>query len=491
VISADRDNVPHHTRRAIRFIAVLCVILYVNWVFMVARFQTNVMFWDQWQFYLPLFQEQGWWARAMQQNGPHREGLGFVVSGWILGATQWDVRYDSVWTASVLLLAAGLAVRLKWKMTGAISFLDAWIPLMCLTPGQFETILAVPHVSHSVLPFALMLLAANVWLSSSPALQYLGTAAIAVVLTFTGFGLFAAGVIAILLVASAGGHALVGDRRRVCLAAAGTALCAAGWALFMQDYVFQPSVENFRFPWTPWTDYARFIALMLNLSTGEIGQWLPPYLLGGMLTLIVISSAVSILWLWLKNRRSPRHDVLVLLMGSGLIFVAVTAIGRVSLGPVAGTAPRYLSLLIPMWLAIHLAAAISARRPMAVAATVCVWVLAASSYVTVFGRSPVEWPGTIGLTRADLNSVLHYGTNKAAWVEVYVATGRWEAAQTALRDFLHPNPIGSNFDDKFRFLRERKLSFFAGEPERGDYMPWLADENFRRLVADQKKSTPR
>jgi hypothetical protein len=36
-------------------------------------------------------------------------------------------------------------------------------------------------------------------------------------------------------------------------------------------------------------------------------------------------------------------------------------------------------------------------------------------------------------------------------------------------------------------MRERKLSFFAGEPERGDYMPWLADENFRRLVAGQKK----
>ena len=108
----------------------LCVLLYANWVLMVARFQPNVIFWDQWEFYQPLFQDEGWWARAVQQNGPVREGLGLVVSGWILGATHWDMRYDSVWTASVLLLAAALAIRLKWKITGAIACQDAWIPMI-------------------------------------------------------------------------------------------------------------------------------------------------------------------------------------------------------------------------------------------------------------------------------------------------------------------------------------------------------------------------
>jgi len=155
---------------------------------------------------------------------------------------------------------------------------------------------------------------------------------------------------------------------------------------------------------------------------------------------------------------------------------------------VAGTAPRYLSLMIPIWLAVYMAAALSGRRLVMFAGTICVVVLAVSSYVSIFERSPTDWPGTIGLTRTNLDSVLHYGTNKTAWADVYLATGSWEAAQTALRDFLHPNPTGSHFDDKFRFLRERRLSFFAGEPGNGDYMPWKADENFRRLVADLKKA---
>src|SRR6185312_8180042 len=97
------------------------------------------------------------------------------------------------------------------------------------------------QVSHSVLPFALTLLAANLWLSSRPALQYLGTAVIGVALTFTGFGLFAGGIVAVLLLARVVRHALEGERRMMWLAVAGTATSAAGWALFMKGYVFQPA----------------------------------------------------------------------------------------------------------------------------------------------------------------------------------------------------------------------------------------------------------
>ena len=482
-----RDTLQIDTRRAVLFIAVLCALLYVNWVFTVARFQPNVMYWDQWEIFQPLFQGAGWWVRFMHQNGPVREGLGLVITGWILDATQWDVRYDSLWGASTLLLAAVLAVRLKWKMTGAIGLRDAWIPLLCLSPGQFETVLVVGQPAHSVLPFALIVLAANIWLSPTPIVKYLVGAVVVVMLTFTGFGLFAGAALTVLLVTRACRHALEGERRLMWLAVAGIALSAAGWVVFRRDYVFNPSLGNFTWWWMPWTDYVRFILRMLGRPLAAVGQEQLPYLAGSVLALVVVGAALRIAWVWLRDRASPRNDVLVLLMGSGLLFVAVTVTGRVSLGPVAGTAPRYLTLMIPMWLAAYLAAAMSGKRRVGLAAIAGVWVLAALPYLSVLQRPPAEWPGTVGLTQADLASILHYGTNKAAWVDVEVATGSWEAAQEAQRQFLHSNPEGTHMDDKIRFMRERKLSFFAGEPERGDYMPWLADENFRRLVAGQKK----
>ena len=81
------------------FLAALCTLLYVNWIFAIARFQPNVLFMDQWDFLYTLFYGGGWWDRFIHQHGPHRQGLGMVISAWILQATDLDVRYESVWIA--------------------------------------------------------------------------------------------------------------------------------------------------------------------------------------------------------------------------------------------------------------------------------------------------------------------------------------------------------------------------------------------------------
>ena len=306
-----RDALQSDTRRAVLFLAALCALLYVNWVFTVARFQPNVMYWDQWENVSATFPRRRVVASFHAPERAGSGGLGARHHRWILEATQWDVRYDSLWGASALLLAAVLAVRLKWKMTGAIGFRDAWIPLLCLSPGQFETVLVVGQPAHSVLPFALILLAANIWLSPNPTVKYLVGAVVAVMLTFTGFGLFAGAALTVLLVTRACRHALEGERRLMWLAVAGIALSAAGWVVFRRDYVFNPALGNFSWWWSPWTDYVRFIAPMLGLPLAAVGQPQLPYLAGSVLALVAGAAAIRIAWVWLKDRPSPRHDVLV------------------------------------------------------------------------------------------------------------------------------------------------------------------------------------
>jgi hypothetical protein len=463
-------------RTPVLLIAALCALLYANWILAIARFQPNVMFMDQWDYFLPLFNGQGWWARFTVQQGPVREGLGFVVTGWILEATAWDVRYDSLWVATALLLATGLALRLKWKLTGAIGLRDACIPVILLSLGQFETILSVPQASHSVVPLVLILLTANVWLSPKPALRYLAAGAIAFTLTFTGFGIIATAVISVLFVARVIRHARDCEYQSATIAAGGLAIVIVSWAMFRTNYVFLPAVEGFRFPWSPLTDYVRFIVLMLPLTTGHIGQRWRHYLSGSALATVVLAAAGHIAWVWVKHRPSLRNDVLVLVMGSGLAFVAATAIGRISLGVLAGTSPRYLTLLSLLWLALYLAAATSGRWMPSVAATLCVWMLAVSPYAWMPLRPLAEWPGTLGMTNRELEAMVVYGTSKAEWARAFLASGSWQAADAAVLFPMHPNPVASRFDDKLPFLRDHKLSFFAGQPERGDYLPWFGDD---------------
>jgi hypothetical protein len=466
-------------------IVSLCVLLYANWVWAIARFQPNVLFMDQWDFFESLFYGGNWWDRFVHQHGPVREGLGFVVSGWILEATSLDVRYDSVWIATVLLGATVLALRLKLRMAGPLRFVDAWIPILFLSLGQFETVVSTPNASHSVVPLALILLAANVWLSARAEIRYVVTAAIAVALTFTGFGLFAGAVIAVLLAAHALRHALQQEGRLMRFAAGGFAVTVLSWLVFTRGYLFQPAVEGFRFPWTPWTDYVRFVTLMVHLPTWHAGASAPHYRMGGVLVFVLAVAAVTSIAAWIKRQPSLDDDVRVLLLGSGLLFIVMTAVGRISLGVTAGEASRYLSLMFPAWLAVYLAPW-SSRIGRAVA-TGCVWLLALAPYTAMAERPLSEWPGTLGLTEPALDVMQHYAASKAAWADVYLATGSWEAAQAAVPQPIHPNPGATQFDDKLRILRTRNQSFFSGNPERGDYMPWLADDAFRMLVAEQKK----
>ena len=462
--------------------AALCAILYANWIVAIARFQPNVLFMDQWDFLYSLFYGGGWWDRFLHQHGPHRQGLGLVITAWILEATKLDVRYESVWIATLLLAATVLALRLKSKMSGPLRLRDAWIPLIFLSLGQFETVVATPNASHSALPLALILLAANVWLSPRPAIRYLVSAAVAFALTFTGFGLFAGGVITVLLVAAAVQHAWQREQRMTSLAAAGLAITVAGWFLFSRHYIFQTAVEGFRFPWTPWTDYLRFVALMLNLPTWHIGASGPHYRMGGVLAVVLVAATVRIAWVWFKRRPSLKDDVLVLLMGSGLLFIIMTAVGRISLGVTGGEASRYLSLMLPAWLAVYLAAESSRlARPVAV---VCVWFLAFAPYIEMVRRPATEWPGTFGLTDGPLDVMKDYGSAKAAWADVYFATGSWKAAHAVSPIF--PQPEATRFDEKLGILRERRLSLFSGDPRRRDYLPWLADDTFgcRALRSD-------
>jgi hypothetical protein len=456
-------------------IAAVTASLYANWVVAIARFQPNVMFMDQWDFFYALFYDGGWWDRFIHQHGPVREGLGFVLSGWILEATDLDVRYDSLWIATLLVAATGLALRLKAKMAGPIGIRDAWIPVLCLSLGQFETVLTTPNASHSVLPLMLILLAANVWLSPHPATRYPVAAALAFALTFTGFGLFAGAVITALLAAAAVQHVRRREYRLAWLAAAGLAGAIAGWVLFSYKYIFQTAVEGFRFPWTPWTDYLRFVALMLNLPTWHTGASGPHYRMGGVLAFVVVAAAIRIAWLWIR-RRHQQDDVLVLLMASGVLFIAMTAVGRIPLGVTGGEASRYLSLMMPVWLAVYLVADSSRlARPIA---ALCVWLLAVTPYTDMVRRPVAEWPGTFGLRDGPLEVMTGFGAAKAAWADVYLATGSLKTAQAAVLHPLYPRPDATRFEDKLRILRERDLSFFSGDPSRRDYLPWLADDEF-------------
>ncbi|MEO7600209.1 MAG: hypothetical protein ABIV50_14840 [Opitutus sp.] len=456
-------------------IALLCAwaVLSLNLAFTVARFQPNVLTWDQWDFFQPLFAGSGWRELFTLQHGPHRQGLGFIFTSWIMAATHWDSRWDSLWIAGLLSLATLLALRLRFKITGRLSVMDIWIPMAGLSLSQFEAILIAPNASHSAFPLALTMIVANVWLHRSPAVRYLSGGIAAVALTFTGFGIFSGAVISALLVRAIIRHLVIRQGKASIFATVGLALAMSGWIAFSSDYIFAPAVNGFKFPWSPGTDYLRFIVLMVVYPTGVTGESASHYVAGGLIAFVLLITISALGWRWITTmKNSLREDALILLLGSGILFVCNTAVGRVPLGVTAGMSSRYVTLMFPLWLGLYIAG--SARRrtlPTVISAIVVGWV-AVCPYRDLLWRPRVQWLGTIGATREQYAFFEEYTVRKAAWVDTYLKSGRWQSAQEIAGDAVYPDPGATRMDEKLGFLRAHRLSFFKTPGGAPAFLPW-------------------
>ena len=462
-----------------RLVLATWVLLSLNLFLCVALYQANVLTWDQWDFYTPLFKDRGLWALFDFQHGPHRQGLGFVVTSWILQATHWDTRADCLWITLLLSASAGLALRLKWKITGALRWTDLWIPVLGLTLAQFEAILITPNSSHSAFPLMLMLGWANFWFIRKPVVRYVGSGFAAIALTFTGFGIFAGAVVTLLLGGWSVRHALNKEWKAAGAAVAGLLLAAGGWIVFSSNYVFAPAVAGFRFPWTPLTDYLRFIPLMLLQPSGVFGESPWRYAAGGFLSVLVLFAAIACSWRWFRSRQpSPAEETIFLLVIAGALFVVNTAVGRVCLGITAGMSSRYVTLMFPLWLGVYLFALGGKKRLLPIIVTSAITCLAVWPYADMKSRPLRQWPGTLGATHDQFAYFEQYTANKAGWVDTYLKTNRWEQAQAEYGIAVYPAPAATHLEDKLAFLRSRRLSFFARDSRQTAFLPWWLPDRF-------------
>jgi|GEM_PF-166466 4-amino-4-deoxy-L-arabinose transferase and related glycosyltransferases of PMT family len=441
-------------------LGLLWAALSLNLAWSVGRFQPNVLAYDQWDFLEPLFAQGGTWDLFTRQHGPHRQGAAFVITSWILSATDWDARADSLWIAALLSASALLALNLKRKFTGPLQLRDAWIPLVALSLGQFEALLITPNASHSVFPLFLLLLTANLWLTRHSPTRYLFSGLAAVCLTFTGFGLFAGAVLTALLVVSAFREWLAGHRTAATFAALATILSVIGWILFFSNYRFDPAVEGFRFPWTPLSDYARFLFLMLATPAGLHGATAPNYLLGALLAILLLLALASLARRWLRAP-SPALEAQLLLLTSSLLFVCNTAVGRIPLGVDAGMSSRYLTLLFPLWLALSLAATGTSRRAFALTSSLALWTLALLPLRDLPSRPIEDWPGTLGATDRQYAHFAYFTAGKAAWADTYLKNGDWRRAQAEHPNVIYPDAAIVHLAGKLDYLRTHRLLFFA------------------------------
>src|SRR5581483_4261854 len=311
----------------------------------VDRYAVNLLFGDQWSYYLPLFAGESPLRLFFWQWGAHRVGVGYLAIWALAQVSGWDSRYEAFFSAATVIVAAPLALWLKRRLAGRLSLWDAAIPALCMTLFQYEVFLAAPALFNRV-PLVLMLLYALCLTLELSTLRYALLLALNLLSLYTGYGLFLGLITPPLLALE-----LLEDARLRAVKLGALAISLASLAAFFSGYVVTPSVDCFVFPDPRPVRYLQFSAMEFETVLGFRHEfdWRSPLPL---LALLVGAGACA--WQTLRARDTRRALPIAVLFACAFLFAANAAVGRVCLGLGAAHASRYVNYLIPGFLGFYL-----------------------------------------------------------------------------------------------------------------------------------------
>jgi hypothetical protein len=413
----------------------------------------NVLFWDQWDFYTPLFERASLWRIFDWQHGPVRQGLGSVAAWMLAGLTHWSSRAEALAAVGIVGAAALLALHLKRRLLGPIGFLDAVIPVLFLSRAQYEVLVGPTNLSHGPLPLLLTMLICLAWTHPRRAIRYALVLGLNFLMIFTTFGLLM-GLITPALLAIDGYRAVRARQRR---AAAGTIL-ALGAALlslvvFFAGYAWSPAAACSGRPCGSLWDYPWFAGLMYANAFGFKAY----ALLGSSIVgIAVLACVVGVLTRHLRLTWSADADAsrtsraLVILLTYSLLFCLATAIGRAALGLQAADGSRYyLYVAIGVFgLYLHLLT----LRPTAIRG---VGLALAGLGTLVAG---------FYLTPLDEGAVSRLSSGKRRWAGCYLKTGDVEGCEATAVFKIYPDPAATGLREKLDFLKRNGLNLYAEDP---------------------------
>ena len=423
-------------------IALVFTLLALRQHMFVNRYAVNMMFWDQWDFYQPLFKHQSLWEGFIRQHGPHRQGLGFLLTELLAYLSHWNSRMDAFGVSFCLTTAVLLAFKVA-RLCGAnnaLSFLT--IPFLFLNYHQWEVFVGPTNISHGAMPILLLMFYCIAWFIKKPQLRWLALGFITFLLIFTGFGLFVGVITPLLALIELIQAQLIKDKVRVGATLIGLGLTGIAWILFCHNYLLI-ALE----PTGPATlsEMISFVGLMLANFFGLIQQGVYSQSVGlmifislGLITIIhlrkCIISGIS---------KHPRSVVLFSLGAYAIIYCVVTAHGRAgSYESGAPIASRYVTLMITAGFVVllHLATLKGALRYSLI---YLILVLLGTTYL-----QPVEE-----------GAIKYYSEGKLAWKHAYLKTHDEIQAEINSDFPIYPGRL----PERLKYMQNSKLNLFLPE----------------------------
>ncbi len=317
----------------------------------------NILYWDQWGFFDPLFIGKRWWELFRWQHGPWRQGVG-ILSYLLAEQTRWDSRAESFFIGFLVLMAMLAALWLKRRLFGKFEIYDIAVPLIVLTTTQFQTYVGAVNSAPTAFPMFLIVLYCLAWTVKRRLLRNVLVLALNFLLVNTGYGLFIGGITFALFAIESWNH------RQQRFDFLGSVLALIVSAITATQFFSDYNLEHFNGSVEHRTsriwDYPLFASFML-------GRFIRPYpnriawftylaMAFGIGLLLLATIALLVHLRQILNKKCPDHEinlVITILLGYGLLFVGNAAWGRAGMGLNGSQSSRFMTLIIPLALGLY------------------------------------------------------------------------------------------------------------------------------------------
>lgn len=435
--------------RTYAFITLAIGIFTFRLFYYINKQAVNILFFDQWDFLTPLFDNPSLIEMFTKQHGPHRQGLGLFISLAIGELTSWNTRAESFGIGVILVLSTIVFLFLKKRLSGSLNIWDILIPAIVLSPTQLEAIVLTPNPAHGAIPLLLLALSCIILTLENPIIRCSLLVFIGFLATYTGFGFFLGFLTPVLLFIYVLAHWINGEKKLQIISGVSLVISIIAFASFFFQYQFSPAQDCFQFPDHNLLAYVPFISLELAFFVGfyTMDNLLLAKITGFLLLLFLITATIFQIYLfWKKQKIQPKNIVILLLISFSLLFAVNAAVGRICGGLGTAQTSRYMPLLIPGFLGIYFTIQDLPKR---------VWLnLANSLLVVLFIFLPA-------LKFKTFNDVMNNFTHvKKSWAVCYVKEENIEVCNQKAGNVIYPAPEATNLKEKLDLLKEKKYNLF-------------------------------
>jgi hypothetical protein len=442
-----RGGLPHSLRTSLASLVVAAVTVGfgLRFFLFIRHYAVNVFYWDQWGFLEPFFHHSpGVRELFFEQWGPHREGIGLIADKFLYPATRWNTRAESFMIGACIFAALLVALLLKRKLFGSLSYSDAVIPMIFLNLTQYGILIRTPNPAYSGFPLLMIMLYCLALLHHNRPLRYGMVLLLNFLLIYTGFGLFM-GVVTLGVFALEG---YLGVRRIIqgslALSIAGFFIAAISLGSFFVHYRFLPAVDCFAITPHYVSLYPKFMAKMFAYFVVPAGDSAPVTIIGaGILLAMITMLGIQVFHLLKYDLSSERPLIGAILLSYALLYSANTAVGRVCVGIAAAFQSRYVTLLIPAFLALYfylLSRPWRGMRPLALG-LFAVLILPKALYVP--------------------HSAIPYAEAKRTWVACYKRTEDIAYCNRLTNLMIDNEPKRDRLKEKLDYLKQHRLNLFS------------------------------